>query len=91
MKILEFYKRYPDEESCKKEFVNLRLKEGVICNRCKGNTHYWKKKREQWECTNCAYRTTIKSGTVMQNSKLNISILVHCHAFIKLYKKEFFR
>jgi hypothetical protein len=45
MKVLEFYKRYPDEESCKKEFVNLRLREGVICNRCKGNTHYWKKKR----------------------------------------------
>jgi DNA-binding XRE family transcriptional regulator len=89
MKILEFYTRYPDEESCKKEFVNFRLKEGVICNRCKGITHYWKKKREQWECTNCAYRTTIKSGTVMQNSKLTFQYWFIAMHLLSCTKKSF--
>ncbi|MFT6747482.1 MAG: hypothetical protein ACJAZ2_001835, partial [Glaciecola sp.] len=28
------------------------------------------KNREQWECKKCHYRTSLKSGTVMENSKL---------------------
>jgi transposase-like protein len=42
-----------------------------MCKKCKNTTHYWKKKREQWECKKCSYRTTVKSGTVMHNSKLS--------------------
>ncbi len=70
MKILDFFKRFPDEESCKQEFIQFRLNEGIKCKRCKSLDHYWKKKREQWECKKCGFRTTIKSGTVMENSKL---------------------
>ena len=70
MRILEFHSRFPDEQSCKDAFLAYRLKEGIICKVCKYREHYWKKKREQWECKKCSYRTTIKSGTVMENSKL---------------------
>lgn len=70
MKILEFHKYFPTEESCKRAFIAKRNKEGVTCKKCKGTSHRWKSKREQWECKSCSYRTTIKSGTVMENSKL---------------------
>jgi len=70
MKILDFYKQFPDEDSCKDLFIKQRLKEGIKCSKCKGTEHYWKKNREQWECKKCHFRTTIKSGTVMHNSKL---------------------
>jgi DNA-directed RNA polymerase subunit RPC12/RpoP len=85
MRILDFYKRFPDEESCKQEFIQFRLNEGITCKRCKSSNHYWKKKREQWECKQCSFRTTIKSGTVMENSKLSFSILVHYNALTELY------
>ena len=70
MKLIEFYQNYPDEESCKQEFKKYREQEGVTCMKCGNNSHYWKKNREQWECKKCSHRTTLKSGTVMHNSKL---------------------
>ena len=70
MKLLEFYKNFPDEESCKQEFKRYREQEGITCRKCGNTTHYWKKNREQWECKKCGHRTTLKSGTVMHGSKL---------------------
>ncbi|MGY0407781.1 MAG: transposase, partial [Polaribacter sp.] len=70
MKLIESFKHYPDEESCKEAFKAYRLEEGIRCKKCGGRLHYWKKNREQWECKNCNHRTTLKSGTVMQSSKL---------------------
>jgi Zn finger protein HypA/HybF involved in hydrogenase expression len=71
MKLLDFYKFYPTENSCKKQFKAYREKVGIVCENCNNTTHYWKKKREQWGCKKCSYRTTLKSGTVIHNSKLS--------------------
>jgi hypothetical protein len=70
MNLLDFHKLYPDEPSCKSAFKAHRLSEGISCKKCGGSKHYWKKNREQWECKKCHYRTTLKSGIVMENSKL---------------------
>jgi transposase-like protein len=71
MKILDFYKEFPTEQSCKIKFFEERKSKGITCKKCGNDSHYWKKKREQWECKSCHYRTTLKSGTVMENSKLS--------------------
>lgn len=70
MNILDFYKTYPDETSCKKAFISYREQEGVVCKKCGCTKHYWKTNKEQWQYSECGFRTTIKSGTVMENSKL---------------------
>jgi hypothetical protein len=70
MKIHEFSNRFPDEQSCKIAFKAERESSGIKCKRCGNTTHYWKKNREQWECKKCSHRTTLRSGTVMENSKL---------------------
>lgn len=70
MKIQEFSKKYPDELSCKMAFKTEREKSGIKCKKCGNMSHYWKKNRERWECKKCHYRTTLRSGTVMENSKL---------------------
>jgi len=71
MNILEFFDYYPDEMSCKLAYKAKREAHGIICKKCSSTSHKWKKKRMQWECKECAYRTTLKSGTVMENSKLS--------------------
>ena len=43
MKMLEFFETYPNEESCKEAFKQMRLKEAVNCKRCGNTAHYWKK------------------------------------------------
>lgn len=70
MKILEFFSKYPDEKSCKSAFKKCREKEGVICKKCRGREHYWLKTKELYECKKCHFRMSLKSGTVMENSKL---------------------
>jgi len=89
MKILEFFKRFPDEESCKQEFIQFRLNEGVKSKKCASLDHYWKNKREQWKCKNCGFRTTIKSGTVMENSKLPFQYWFITMHLLSCTKKSF--
>jgi len=70
MKLIEFTKHFPDEQSCKEAFKSYRLQQGITCKKCGSTSHYWKKNREQWECKKCHHRTTLKSGTVLHGSKL---------------------
>lgn len=89
MRLLEFRDHYPDEKSCKAEFKKYREQEGIKCTKCGGETHYWKKKREQWECKACSHRTTLKSGTVMHNSKLPFQYWFIAMHLITSTKKTF--
>lgn len=70
MTLIDFISHFPDEESCKQKFKEYRDHVGVICSKCGGKDHYWKKDKEQYECKRCKTRTTLKSGTVLHKSKL---------------------
>lgn len=89
MNFLDFHKHYPTEESCKLAFKKHREQVGIRCTKCSNTTHYWKKKREQWECKKCGHRTTLKSGTVMHNSKLSFQYWFIAMLFITSTKKSF--
>ena len=65
MNILEFTKRFKDEESCRAYFKSYREQKGIVCPKCGCVHHYWKKNRSEWECKNCGHRTTLTSGTIM--------------------------
>lgn len=89
MRLIDFNKHYPDEASCRTAFKEYREKEGVVCKKCGNTTHYWKKNREQWECKRCSHRTTLKSGTVMQSSKLPFQYWFVAMHLITSTKKSF--
>ncbi len=89
MKLLEFTDKFPDEQSCKEAFKAYRLKQGIVCKKCGGTHHYWKKNREEWECKKCQHRTTLKSGTVMQSSKLPYQYWFIAMHLITSTKKSF--
>ena len=46
MKLLDFYKVYPTEKSCKKEFKIHENKRELYVKSVKHTTYYWKNKRE---------------------------------------------
>jgi ABC-type bacteriocin/lantibiotic exporter with double-glycine peptidase domain len=56
--------------------VLLREKIGITCKVCGGCAHYWLKSKEMYQCklNSCRFRTSLKSGTVMENSKLSFHI-----------------
>lgn len=71
MKLVEFFNNYPNEAECKSKFKEIREKQGVVCKSCKAKDEYWwLKSKEQYECKKCGFRMSLKSGTVMENSKL---------------------
>lgn len=71
MNLLTFIKQFPTEASCKNHFREHRLAAGVSCKKCQGKDHYWLLGKEQFECKACGFRTTLRSGTILQSSKLS--------------------
>lgn len=70
MNLLEFIKKFPDENSCKSHFLESRKQQGLVCKKCLHTEHYWLKGKEQFQCKSCGFRTTLRSGTILQSSKL---------------------
>ena len=70
MNLLEFIQKFPDEAACRQKFKEQRDQIGIICKRCNCKDHYWLEGKSSYECKNCHSRITLRSGTVMQNSKL---------------------
>jgi hypothetical protein len=89
MSILDFYSTYPDELSCKLHFKTLRDSQGVTCVKCSSTRHYWKKDKWQYECKVCKHRTTLRSGTVMQASKLSYQYWYIAMHLLSATKKSF--
>ena len=71
MTILEYTNQFSNEQSCKDYFYQVQLREGVSCKKCKGEKQCWLANKEQFQCVNCNFRTILKSGTIMENSRLS--------------------
>ena len=70
MNLINFIEQFPDETSCKLKFKEMRDSVGVTCRHCGSKEHYWQQSIWMYECKHCKTRTTLRSGTVMQASKL---------------------
>lgn len=87
MNIIKFISDFPDESSCKEHFRGVREKQGIICKKCGSTKHYWLKAKWQWQCSECRFRTTLRSGTMMENAKLPVRKWYLAMAFMSFSKK----
>ncbi|MFT4986048.1 MAG: hypothetical protein ACI81Y_001456 [Glaciecola sp.] len=87
MNIIEFVKEFPDESSCMKHYREQREAEGVKCKKCGSLNHCWLKGKHKWQCKECNFRTTLKSGTIMANSKVSFEHWYLAMAFMTFSKK----
>jgi len=88
MKLRDFFEQYSDETSCKLKFKAIRDQEGVVCKKCNSKAHYWHQPIWQYECKKCKFRTTLRSGTVMESSKLPYRYWLTAMAFLTNTKKS---
>ncbi len=77
MSIFDLIKEFDTEEVCRLDFKSRREAAGIHCKKCGSERHYWLKSKWQWQCSNCDFRTGLRSGSFMENSKL---------PFLKWYK-----
>jgi hypothetical protein len=87
MNALVFTQRFPDETACREHYRDMRIKQGVVCKKCGGKDHYWLSSKWQFECKVCHFRTTLRSGTVMENSNLSFRIWYLTILFMTSTKK----
>lgn len=89
MNLLNFFRRFPNEQSCRDHFRKERQNHGIQCKKCGCTKHYWLKSIEQFECGSCKFRTTLRSGTVMESSKLPFQYWYATMHLITATKKSF--
>jgi len=89
MNIINFLNRFPDESACISFIKNQRIEQGVHCKRCGCTKHYWLENKQSFQCSSCEFRTSIKSGTVMESSNLSVRTWMMAITFITATKKGF--
>lgn len=74
MRLINFKDYFPNEEACRRHLRKQRGEIEITCKKCGGTNHYWLGSKNMWQCKNndCRFRTSLKSGTVMENSKLSV-------------------
>jgi hypothetical protein len=88
MKLSDFFNQFGDESSCRLKFKEIRDQQGVACKKCGCKEHYWHKNLWQYECKQCRFRTTLRSGTVLEGSKLPYRYWLTAMAFLTSTKKS---
>lgn len=65
----EFYKLFPDNDSCKKYLEEVRWNNSPFCSHCgSSNVTFLKRKRFQCNDKNCRQQFTVTVGTLFQNN-----------------------
>ena len=88
MNIFSFTANFGTEEDCRNHFKSERDKIGLIC-KCGSNEHFWIKSRWSYECKKCRSRTSLRSGTIMENSNLSFLIWYKTMFLMSVTKKGF--
>lgn len=89
MNIFNFTAHFDSEEACRKHFKLERDKIGVECSNCGHRKHYWIKSRWSYECKACRSRTSLRSGTIMENSNLPFLVWYKAMFLLSATKKGF--
>ncbi len=89
MNLLELIENHSTEQACKQAFKAHRELLGVTCKKCQCTRQRWDKRKNLWHCKKCGFRTTLKSGTVLQHSKMSFKIWFQVVAYMISTKKGF--
>ena len=89
MNIFSFSTHFSSELDCREHFKKERDKIGILCSRCGNASHYWIRSCWSYECKSCRSRTSLRSGTIMQNSNLSFLIWYKTMFLMSVTKKGF--
>lgn len=71
----QFYRRYPDNESARKQFEEWRWGDTIRCAHCDSTRiSVAKNQRMPYRCKDCRKRFSARVGTVMQHSNLSYHV-----------------
>lgn len=71
--LLEFEKRFADDDACRAYLESLRWADGFVCPRC-GASEVWRMKRGLLLCRGCRYQASVTAGTIFQDTRLSLML-----------------
>ncbi len=71
--LIEFQRRFPDEEACAAYLADARWPDGFRCPACGHHKGWELAKAFTFECAGCGKQTSVTAGTVMHGSKLPLT------------------
>ena len=88
MDFFTFIQTYNTEQRCVLLWKEFRDKHGVFCNRCGSSEHLWLPARCRYRCKQCKAETTLRSGTILEYSKLPYRYWVYAIAVLAFQMKS---
>jgi transposase-like protein len=72
--IVEFQRRFADEDACRAYLFASRWPEGFRCRRCGGGEVGVLQRRRVWQCKSCGLQTSVTAGTVMHGTRTPLTL-----------------
>ena len=74
--VMEFFDLFPDEASAEAWFVQQRWPNGIACPKCGSLSVAARKNRKPlpWRCKDCRKDFSVKTGSLMESSKLKLRV-----------------
>ena len=88
MEFIKFIKQYGSEEKCKMLFKSYRDNQGVVCKNCGCKKQYWIDTHNKYQCSECRFQTTLRSGTLLESSKLSYQYWIYAIYLMTMTKKS---
>ena len=74
-----FQERYGSEDQCRAALIEMRWPEGFICPHCGCKAYSHHKTRHLFQCSSCRRQTSVTASTIMQDTKLALTIWFSRH------------
>jgi ribosomal protein L37AE/L43A len=71
--LMEFERRFGNDEACRDYLFRLRWPEGFACPGCGGRAA-WRMHRGLWVCRTCRRQVSVTAGTVFQDSHVRLTV-----------------
>jgi hypothetical protein len=88
MDFFAFIQTYNTEQRCILLWKEFRDKHGVFCNRCGNSEHLWLPAKLRYRCKQCQAETTLRSGTLLEYSKLPYRYWIYAIAVLSFQMKS---
>ena len=75
MNILEYFKKFEQNQDAVKFLEQVRWKDGVICTKCgsKKTCKHHVGTRKRWQCWNCHHVFSVTTGTIFHHTHVDLN------------------
>lgn len=70
----DFQRTFDTEQACADYLALCRWPAGFRCPKCDGGRAYSLRAQRRWQCAGCRYQASLTAGTVLDNSKLPLTV-----------------